>query len=49
VLTASPLNITCAVVCAMLSFTFIETPLLRLRDRVRERTGPVQPVSVRVA
>jgi peptidoglycan/LPS O-acetylase OafA/YrhL len=36
-LAAFPFNITAAVVCALLSFTFIEAPLLRLRERLRTR------------
>jgi len=41
-LAAFPVNITCAVVCALLSFTFIEAPLLRLRERLRARDRTVR-------
>jgi len=33
-LTAFPLNIACAFVCALVSFNFIETPVLRFRERM---------------
>jgi peptidoglycan/LPS O-acetylase OafA/YrhL len=44
-LAAFPVNITLAVVCAILSFTLVEAPALRLRERLRQRTRPA-PLTV---